>query len=197
MTFLRIVIPLYLLFEHDLFGKPVPTPHQVRGRLFPDHALERATVENDGTIDRRPNCCPDGPCTPTLTPGVVATRATTANSAIGFSPSRDVCRVTIHSDARGLCPNRNDGHDLRAPYARDHDRGRRVPERYRRRLAQRRVPAATSASPRPVAWVLSPMRQERRHRSAENDSFGISPLGRGCAAQGNVPAPRKFRPTQL
>jgi hypothetical protein len=30
MTFLRIVIPLYLLFEHDLFGKPVPT--------FPDHA---------------------------------------------------------------------------------------------------------------------------------------------------------------
>jgi hypothetical protein len=31
MTFLRIVIPLYFLFEHDLFGKPVPT--------FPDHAL--------------------------------------------------------------------------------------------------------------------------------------------------------------
>jgi hypothetical protein len=30
MTFLRIVIALYLLFEHDLFGKPVPT--------FPDHA---------------------------------------------------------------------------------------------------------------------------------------------------------------
>jgi hypothetical protein len=24
--------------EHDLIGKPVPTPHQVRGRLFPDHA---------------------------------------------------------------------------------------------------------------------------------------------------------------
>jgi len=24
MTFLRIVMPLYL-FEHDLFGKPVPT----------------------------------------------------------------------------------------------------------------------------------------------------------------------------
>jgi hypothetical protein len=22
------------LFAHDLFGKPVPTPHQVRGRLF-------------------------------------------------------------------------------------------------------------------------------------------------------------------
>jgi hypothetical protein len=31
MTFLRIVIPLYLFVEHDLFGKPVPT--------FPDHAL--------------------------------------------------------------------------------------------------------------------------------------------------------------
>jgi len=31
MTFLRIVIPLYLLFEHDLFGKPLHT--------FPDHAL--------------------------------------------------------------------------------------------------------------------------------------------------------------
>src|SRR5665213_619653 len=30
MTFLRIVIPLRLLFEHDLFGKPVST--------FPDHA---------------------------------------------------------------------------------------------------------------------------------------------------------------
>src|SRR5712675_69585 len=37
--------PHYL--EHDprvepegmLFGKPVPTPHQARGRLFPDHAL--------------------------------------------------------------------------------------------------------------------------------------------------------------
>jgi urease accessory protein len=26
--------------EHDLFGKPESTPHQVRGRLFPDHALE-------------------------------------------------------------------------------------------------------------------------------------------------------------
>jgi hypothetical protein len=33
MTFLRIVIPLYVfLFEHDLFGRPVST--------FPDHALE-------------------------------------------------------------------------------------------------------------------------------------------------------------
>src|SRR5215211_2460691 len=27
--------------EGMLFGKPVPTPHQVRGRLFPDHALRR------------------------------------------------------------------------------------------------------------------------------------------------------------
>src|ERR1019366_5621419 len=27
-----------LCFEHDLFRKPVPTPHQGRGRLFPDHA---------------------------------------------------------------------------------------------------------------------------------------------------------------
>src|SRR6266446_10295191 len=25
-------------FGHDLFGKPASTPHQVRGRLFPDHA---------------------------------------------------------------------------------------------------------------------------------------------------------------
>jgi hypothetical protein len=33
MTFLRIVIPFYLLVEHDLFGKPVST--------FPDHALVR------------------------------------------------------------------------------------------------------------------------------------------------------------
>jgi len=28
-----------LLFAHDLFRKPVPTPHQVRGKLFRDHAL--------------------------------------------------------------------------------------------------------------------------------------------------------------
>jgi hypothetical protein len=146
-------------------------------------SLEPAPVANDATIDRRPNCCPEGPCNSTLgKPSVVAIRATTANGEIGFSPSRDVCRVTIHSDARGLCPNRNDGHDLRAPYVRDHDRGRRVPERYHRRFAQRREPAATSASPRPVAWVLSPMRQERRHRSAENDSlaFLLGPRLRGA-----------------
>jgi len=36
MTYLRIVIPLYLLFEHDLFGKPLHT--------FPDHALGRIKV---------------------------------------------------------------------------------------------------------------------------------------------------------
>jgi hypothetical protein len=28
-----------LLSAHDLFGKPMPTPHQVRDRLFPDRAL--------------------------------------------------------------------------------------------------------------------------------------------------------------
>jgi hypothetical protein len=33
-----------LLFEHDLFRKPVPTPHQARGRLFRDHALERIPI---------------------------------------------------------------------------------------------------------------------------------------------------------
>jgi hypothetical protein len=32
MSFLRNLIPLYLLVEHDLFGKPVPT--------FPDHAKQ-------------------------------------------------------------------------------------------------------------------------------------------------------------
>jgi hypothetical protein len=30
------------LVEHDLLRKPVSTPDQVRGRLFRDHALERA-----------------------------------------------------------------------------------------------------------------------------------------------------------
>jgi len=30
------------LFEHDLFGKPVPTHRVVaRGHAFPDHALDR------------------------------------------------------------------------------------------------------------------------------------------------------------
>jgi hypothetical protein len=34
MIFLRIAVPLDLLFEHDLFGKPVPAS--------PDHALAAA-----------------------------------------------------------------------------------------------------------------------------------------------------------
>src|SRR6266702_5584720 len=29
-------------------GKPVPTPHQVRGRLFPDHALVKSRVAAKG-----------------------------------------------------------------------------------------------------------------------------------------------------
>jgi hypothetical protein len=29
----------FIRWAHVLFGKPVPTPHQVRGRLFPGHAL--------------------------------------------------------------------------------------------------------------------------------------------------------------
>ena len=32
------------LLEHDLFRKPVPTPDQVRGRLFRDHALSGMTL---------------------------------------------------------------------------------------------------------------------------------------------------------
>jgi hypothetical protein len=35
---------LGLLLEHDRFRKPVPTPDQVRGRLFRDHALVAATA---------------------------------------------------------------------------------------------------------------------------------------------------------
>jgi|SRR6516165_1174712 hypothetical protein len=35
-------------FAHDLSGKPVSTPHQVRGRLFPGHALENAKTVNPG-----------------------------------------------------------------------------------------------------------------------------------------------------
>src|SRR5205823_13399463 len=47
MTFLPIVIPLYLFCLSMISaqtlrvcreGKPVPTPHQVQGRPFPDHA---------------------------------------------------------------------------------------------------------------------------------------------------------------
>jgi hypothetical protein len=54
MTFLRIVIPPILLFEHDLFGKPVST--------FPDHALARETsAELRGRVltplEREPRRC--------------------------------------------------------------------------------------------------------------------------------------------
>jgi hypothetical protein len=38
MTFLRKIIPLYLLVEHDLFGKPVPT--------FPDHAKQTLAADS-------------------------------------------------------------------------------------------------------------------------------------------------------
>jgi hypothetical protein len=37
------------MFAHDLLGKPVSTPHQVRGGLFPDHASahEHGSREKD------------------------------------------------------------------------------------------------------------------------------------------------------
>src|SRR5215471_3535956 len=47
-----------LLLEHDLFRKPVPTPDQVRGRLFRDHALrlgstgERRASRDGGCVLR-------------------------------------------------------------------------------------------------------------------------------------------------
>jgi len=41
MTSLRIVILLDIFCLSMIFsGKPVPTPHQVHGRHFPDHALD-------------------------------------------------------------------------------------------------------------------------------------------------------------
>src|SRR6516162_655231 len=40
MTFFESSSRSRLLSVHNLFRKPVPTPHQVRGRLFRDHALE-------------------------------------------------------------------------------------------------------------------------------------------------------------
>jgi hypothetical protein len=46
MIFLRIAVPLYLLFEHDLFGKPVPAS--------PDHALAAAQGINFGSDDPAP-----------------------------------------------------------------------------------------------------------------------------------------------
>ena len=33
---------------HDLLGKPLHTPHQVRGRLFPDHAREMGRLPDEG-----------------------------------------------------------------------------------------------------------------------------------------------------
>jgi hypothetical protein len=33
-----------LCFADDLLGKPLHTPHQVRGSLFPDHALVRVVL---------------------------------------------------------------------------------------------------------------------------------------------------------
>jgi hypothetical protein len=53
--FLRIVIALFsfclrMIFAQTLRvcreGKPVPTPHQVRGRHFPDHACGRHSPQN-------------------------------------------------------------------------------------------------------------------------------------------------------
>lgn len=110
-----------------------------------------------------------------------------------FNAIRDVCRASIHNDARGPCPNRNDVHDLRAPYARDHGHGRRAPEQYRR-FVQRRELAAPEASQHSTASASSPMRKEPRHRSAENDSFGISPRGAAIARRRAMSlTPGKFR----
>jgi NAD(P)-dependent dehydrogenase (short-subunit alcohol dehydrogenase family) len=39
------------LFAHDLFGKPLHTPHQVRGGLFPDHTLGKGVVFMAGILD--------------------------------------------------------------------------------------------------------------------------------------------------
>src|SRR6201989_1673452 len=38
--------------EHDLFRKPVPTPDQVRGRPFRDHALTRERSTVSYTLDQ-------------------------------------------------------------------------------------------------------------------------------------------------
>ena len=63
MTFLRIVIPLYLFCWRMISGqtprvcpegKPEPTPHQVRGRLFPDHALVQPPMDLTFNIELRP-----------------------------------------------------------------------------------------------------------------------------------------------
>jgi hypothetical protein len=162
-------------------------PHHRRRQQHRSKPADTSSAGHHASINAGNRC----PCSAIQRPRFPAQNFPQSNAI------RDVCHVTIHSDARGLGPNRNDGRDLPAPYARDHDHdhGHRAPEWYRRRLARRRGPAATSASPRPAAWALSSMRRELWQRSAENDSFDISPLGRGSAAQGNVANPRKFRPT--
>src|SRR5882672_11598260 len=60
MTFLRIVIPLYLFFEHDLFGKPVPTfPDHARGHVIPPRQIlinRKSTACRSMTLPFRPSC---------------------------------------------------------------------------------------------------------------------------------------------
>jgi len=45
MTFLRTVIPVQLIFAHDLFRKPVPTfrDHALSGRDAPSNAASSST----------------------------------------------------------------------------------------------------------------------------------------------------------
>src|SRR6267143_1537201 len=63
MTFLRIVIPLYLFFEHDLFGKPVPTfPDHARGNALPPRQTQNLPINRKSTacpsttLPFRPSC---------------------------------------------------------------------------------------------------------------------------------------------
>jgi hypothetical protein len=55
MTFLESSSLSNVVFEHDLFGKPVSTPDQVRGRPFPDHA--RLAVTNRLPIPKAADAC--------------------------------------------------------------------------------------------------------------------------------------------
>src|SRR5215475_2505767 len=48
MTFFESSPRFSLLLEHDLFRKPVPSPDQVRARLFRDHALETEAWPPEG-----------------------------------------------------------------------------------------------------------------------------------------------------
>ncbi len=62
---------------------------------------------------------------------------------------RDVGPGTIHNDVRGLCANRSDGRDRRAPYgARDHDHAH--PLRGRCRHCRRAYLGLRLASPMPI-----------------------------------------------